>query len=106
MAQRLPKDVFSVLGRIPLKRGPEDCPSDAIGYFGGGEGRFIAISPDCPKEQLWQTFWHECVHVALYDSGCQNNLTEKQAENVCDAVGTYLAAMMQAGMLRVVTPKK
>lgn len=102
--QRLPKQVFSVLGNMPLLRGPEDCPDDAFGIFKKNDG-VVAIAPDVSDRMLWPTYWHEAAHVALYDSGCENHLTNKQLEAICDAMGTYLAAMMSAGMLQVTTPR-
>lgn len=102
--QRLPKEVFTVLGNIPLRRDPGSCPDDCRGVF-DTEQRYVAIHQETSKETEWPTYWHEAAHVALDDSGCSQHLTSKQQEAICDAMGTYLAAMMQAGMLRVVTPR-
>jgi len=102
--QRLPKEVFSVHGNMPLKRGANDCPDDSFGVF-DADKRYVAIHPGTAREKRWPTFWHECTHVALDESGCSANLSASQQEAICDAMGLYLAAMMRAGMLRVVTPK-
>lgn len=105
MTPRLPKEVFSVLGNMPLKLAKGACPDDALGYFDCNE-RLVAIHTQTSKEMIWPTFWHEVTHVALYDSGVENSLSVKELEGVCDAMGTYLAAMQRAGMLRVVDRKK
>lgn len=65
------------------------------------EQRTIDIVGTGPMATRWQTFWHEAVHVALWDSGTHNILTEQQNEAVADAVGAFLTQMMLAGQLKV-----
>jgi hypothetical protein len=44
-------------------------------------------------------------HVALWDAGGENVLTEAQTEFVCDALGVYLAGAIQNGYLKLCVPK-
>jgi len=102
--RRLPREVFSIFGNYRLTRDPGECPNDAFGIFRPNK-RVVAIHEKTAPELVWSTYWHEATHVALFDSGCMNGLTEKQQEAVCDAMGLYLSKMMDAGMLKVVSPR-
>lgn len=101
---KLPREVFSVLGNMPLTRDTRGLDDGDFGLFDPNERR-VAIHPTTSQESEWLTYWHEVTHVALFDSGCRNILTREQEETICDSLGTYLSAMMQAGMLKVVSPK-
>lgn len=102
--QRLPKELFSVHGAVPLVRTDDGLDATDFAEFLFKERR-VHMSPSIAKEMEWPTYWHEAIHVALYDAGTPHQLTDKKEEAICDAVATYLAAMMRAGMLRVVTPR-
>jgi hypothetical protein len=104
VAPRLPKAVFSVLGNLPLKKTKDGLDDTDFGEFLFQE-RLVKIRPGLSPDMEWPTYWHEAAHVALYDAGVSHQLSEKQEEAICDAMGTYLSAMMRAGMLKVVTPK-
>jgi hypothetical protein len=103
--QRFPKEAFSVVGNLAVKRTTEGLDEGDFGEFMIQE-RFIKIRPKLPDNMAWATYWHEALHVACYDAGIVHDLTDKRQEAVCDAVATYLTAMMRAGMLRVVTPRR
>lgn len=97
----LPKTLFSVLGPIPVALVPGlDEKEKALGIT-RFQSREIGIQPGMTSTTQWQTFWHEASHVALYDGGVNDALTHEQEEAVCNAVGTYLAAAMQAGYITV-----
>lgn len=67
--------------------------------------RDIGIDSGAGPESQWQTFGHEITHVALWDGGVHDSLSDKQIEAVCSALGTYIAAAVQAGYMKVVTPR-
>lgn len=50
--------------------------------------RTLRISSHIRGRQRWHTFYHECVHAALTDSGAWNELSERKAEVICDAIAT------------------
>lgn len=100
----LPSEVHSSLGPLPVSL------SDTLSEKEGAVGivdlrtRSIRIDSGCNGEARWQTLFHELTHVALYDGGATDALTREQEELVCNAVGSFLAAMMKAGKLKV-SPK-
>jgi hypothetical protein len=105
VAPRLPKALWSPHGPLPVLRSKTLLEDE--GAFGQVMWRPREITLDatsCPATQA-QTLFHEAVHVALWDSGVHNSLTDEQEEAVCDAVGNYLAAMMHAGCLTIRAPK-
>jgi len=101
----LPTELFSVLGPLPIETldAQRAKEGEMLGVF-NAEHRTIGVA-DIAHEMRWATLWHEATHVALYDSGVNNALTEEQAEMVCDAMGAYLTAMMRAGYLAVSRPR-
>jgi Zn-dependent peptidase ImmA (M78 family) len=103
---RLPKEIHTSIGSIPVTEC--DKLTEEKGAFGlfDFQSRVIKIDSGASPELKMQTLFHELTHAALWDSGCTNNLTEKQEESVCDALGTFLAAMVQHGSLRFVTTRK
>lgn len=96
----LPAEMFSVLGTVPLKREKNGLDDDDYGRW-EGNARIVYIHPLTLPASEWLTYWHEATHISLFDSGARNGLTHEQEERICDAMGTYLAAMMRAGMLTV-----
>ena len=103
--KRLPKEVFSIHGNMPLERTSEGLDDEDFGAFSPNP-RKIVVHPDVTPENEWPTYFHEISHVALFDSGVTQVLEKKQEEAVCEAIGNYLAAMQRAGMLDVKTPRK
>lgn len=95
--------MFTVLGTIPVTV-TDQMEAGDIGEFLPAE-RTVTLRDMPSAQSRWQTFWHESTHVAMYDSGACDALTSDQEEFVCNAMGTYLAAMMAAGYLRVSTPR-
>lgn len=100
---KLPAKVYSQLGPVPVLLDDKihaDKKEPAFGLFSGRERSIRVDSGSSPENQL-ATLMHEVVHLALFDSGSNNVLTNAQAEVVCDAVGTYLAAAIVAGYLKL-----
>jgi hypothetical protein len=103
---KFPAEVFSVLGPLPVIRN-DDLVEDREA-FGETHFRPRTIVVDGKKsspETRWSTLFHEMTHVALWDGGVHQSLTHEQREGVCDAMGTYLAAAVRAGFLKLLTPK-
>jgi hypothetical protein len=104
---RLPVSVYSQLGPVPVSLDDgihADKKEPAFGLFSGRDRSIRVDSGSSPENQL-ATLMHEVVHLALFDAGSNNVLSATQAEVVCDAVGTYLAAAIVAGYLKVAEPK-
>lgn len=94
----IPSEVFSVLGPIPVEQKDllNDPVDPCLGKFRIGE-RLIFLDSSLSPASAWQTLWHEVVHVALCDAGIADKLHKAGLEeNVCDALGTYLAAATRA----------
>lgn len=104
MAPRIPKALWSAVGALPvILKNTLVSTDDAYGMF-YSDSRTIAIDSSVSKATQLATFWHEATHVALWDSGVEQSLTDPQLEAVCDAMGAYLAGMMVAGCLTVRAP--
>lgn len=103
---KLPAAAFSLIGAVPVcAMDPARADKeDLYGRFLPAERR-IEISAGMAREIEWATYWHEVAHVILVDAGAVHSLSEVQQEIVCDAVGTYLTAMMRAGQLAHRTPR-
>lgn len=103
---KLPTEAFSLIGPVPVVSLSDEraAREDLYGVFMPGERR-IEIASGMTRDVEWATYWHEVSHVILTDAGANNSLTEQQQEVVCDAVGTYLTAMMRAGHLAVRKPR-
>jgi hypothetical protein len=104
---KLPTVVYSQLGPVTVTMDDgihADKKDPAFGMFSGRDRSIRVDSGSSPENQL-ATLMHEVVHLALFDAGSNNVLTATQAEVVCDAIGTYLAAAILAGYLRVGVPK-
>jgi hypothetical protein len=100
---KLPTQFFSTIGLLPVEHKSID-DGDTYGQFHGGQRR-IEIHPGMDRSAEWVTLWHEALHAMLTDTGANYAFTEQQRETICDAVGGYLTAMMQAGWLKVTQPK-
>jgi hypothetical protein len=104
---RLPQTVYSQLGPVTVTLDDvihADKKEPAFGIFSGRD-RTIRVDSGSAEGNQLATLMHEIVHLALYDAGANNVLTATQAEVVCDALGTYLAAAVFAGYLRVTVPR-
>lgn len=105
---KIPASVYSQIGPVPVtfdasiaEGEPENL---ALGVF-DKQKRTIKLDPASTRESQVATLMHEAIHVALWDSGCENTLTEVQVESICDAVGTYLAGALIGGYLRFGRPR-
>jgi hypothetical protein len=107
---KLPAVVYSQLGPVPVRVDPElnreaEPSEELFGRFNKAS-RAIAINgTSCHHAQLG-TLMHEIAHVAMWDAGTDNILSEAQSEAVCDAIGTYLAAAVVAGYVRLTVPRR
>lgn len=91
----IPSQAFSHLGPVSVSSSKLE---GLLGHF-QPPSRTIELLEGQHTAQQWQTYWHECVHLALFDAGVK--LPEKAEESVCDALGTYLAAAVRAGFIKV-----
>lgn len=95
----IPSQVFSVLGPLPVAIKALEGPMGITNF----ERRDVGLSETAEPASMLQVYWHEVTHVALWDAGVHNSLSPKAIESICDAMGTYLAAAMRAGFLKVTT---
>lgn len=105
--QAIPNEFFSVLGPLPVTLREDLLEKDeAHGAFGATQRNIlIDNSEGASRDHQWQTLWHEATHVGIWDAGAHEGLTPEQEERVCNAMGTYLTAMMKAGYLKVTKPR-
>ncbi len=100
---KLPKEVFSQLGPVPVValKGLLEAKQEerAFGLWNEIERKIQYDPTACEGAQL-STVFHEMMHVALTDSGAVHLFTDQQQEIICDVVGTYLAASLLAGYLK------
>jgi hypothetical protein len=102
---KLPKEVFSHLGPIPVAVVPRvKDKGNPWGMFWYGERRIDLLSKQTDASLL-ATLGHEMAHVALYDSGVEEGLAEDALEAICNAFGTYIAAAVRAGYITLQVPK-
>jgi hypothetical protein len=97
-APPLPRSAFSHLGPLPVVEKTLDPDADYRGKV-NLHSRKIVIDESLPPALALQTYWHECVHLALNDGAVR--LPEKLEEQICDVMGTYLAAACRTGFLKV-----
>lgn len=105
----LPKSVPSPLGPVPVLIDPDLLDEGNLGEFNKLD-RTITVQGELKPETSWVTFWHELMHLILYDSGVQYHLSPPAQETLCDAFGTYMTVAMQKGLIQVpvasLPPKK
>lgn len=90
----IPKAAFSHIGPVSVVLVPGlEEKKDAFGYW-DHKHRVIEIDPDMPLAAQWQTFFHEQVHVWLWDGGV--GLSDADEERIADVIGTALAAWLRA----------
>jgi hypothetical protein len=92
----VPSVAFSHLGPIPVEQ--DGLPKDEHGGWDPSP-RSIKLQADIHIAAKWLTYWHEVTHLAIHDAGIE--LPDKLEENLCTAIGTYLAAATLAGFLHV-----
>ena len=106
---KLPAKVWSLLGSVPVKSEPiaPDKPDENpdFGRWDGGT-RSITVNNAASNATQISTLCHEMTHVAIWDAGGQNVLTEQQIEFVCDALGSYLGGAALAGYIVLRAPKE
>lgn len=102
---KLPVEVFSLLGPVPVT--DETEMEDGVNDWGDTRfgARSIGVHSDASLLTQWQTLGHEIGHIVLWDGAAHQQLTEQQREAVCDALGTYIAAAVQAGYMKITVPK-
>lgn len=100
----LPKAVHTPLGPLPIDELPVEHRGEYLGRFLPTE-RVIEMHPDLVPATMWQTFWHEVVHVGISDAGVQHHLSKEHIEAVCDALGSFFGAMTLAGCLTIKAPR-
>lgn len=93
-------EVYSHLGNISVTRTEEGLTDDDFGGVSFNK-RTVVIHTQTSPQSEWPTYWHEAIHIALLDSGCGELLSDEVEEAICNALGSYLTGMMQAGMLKV-----
>lgn len=106
---KLPTRVWSQIGPVRVEPKPTPPPSpDVNPDFGEWDAgaRAITINTTAVPPMQIATLFHEMTHVAIWDAGGQNVLTEQQIEFVCDAVGSYLAGALLAGFVKLSVPKE
>jgi hypothetical protein len=103
---RIPQTVYSMLGPVPVVLVPDLVNSDGEPLLGKWEpeARRILLCTGVHPLTMYVTLWHECAHLALWDSGAMPS-DEVEEERVADAISTYVvAAMLAEERLVVVVP--
>jgi len=86
----IPDAVPSPLGPVPVVFVETlSEASDDFETFGLWDmlNRVIKIREGLPIAVQWQTLYHEMTHVAIWDAGLHNVLTEDCIEILCDVLG-------------------
>lgn len=102
----LPSVLKGLLGDLKVSL---EGPIDDGESFGEASfrDRIIRVDGTLDPDARVQTFFHEVVHYALWDSGVHNVLPKKNEEAVCDALGSFLAQLALNGQLKLLKrPKK
>lgn len=92
----IPASVFTPIGQVPVELVPDLKDQDGdecLGTWNYGE-RKLRLRPGQSPAALWQTLFHEKVHMWLSDSGVSTFLTDKQEEAICDCLSSALLAEM------------
>jgi hypothetical protein len=106
---KLPARVWSQLGVLPVRAEPIALRAgQEVADFGEfmHMKREILINSDGGDATKLSTLFHEMAHVAIWDAGGANVLSDAQTEWVCDAIGSYLAGAVFAGYLKFSAPKE
>lgn len=96
----IPTTMFSVFGDMSVTLEPTLMEREKAMGKVEYTSRKVTIQADMHALTAWQAYFHEAVHLALWDSGTHTTLSSKQEESVCDSLGTYLAAMIAGGVIR------
>jgi Zn-dependent peptidase ImmA (M78 family) len=82
----LPKVVEGAGGPIEIQIVPEpNHEADNLGYH-HQEKRLIEIRKSLRGDQRWMVLFHELAHVAFWDTGTHNHMSDKVEEAACDAI--------------------
>jgi hypothetical protein len=103
--RKLPTEAFSVLGPVPVDHSDALLRDESALGMTKFAPRSITLDSNSGLETQWQTLAHEIVHVALWDGGVHQTLSHEQRESVCDALGTYIAAAIREGYVKLTVPK-
>lgn len=82
----LPHSIDSLLGPVEVHIVENLDNGKCLGRFLTNV-RLIELEKQQTHKQMWQTLYHEWVHVVLWDSGCQLKL--KDEEYVCDVIAMW-----------------
>lgn len=84
----IPESMPSLLGPVHVTRVKDLRDKNGRGCFGiwRNDVRDVRLDADMHLVTAWHTYWHEWVHVALWDAGVV--LKDADAERVCDAIAT------------------
>lgn len=102
MRKKLPSQVFSILGPVPVKLVATVDEDNSMGetHFSKRE---LSVQSGHHPAVMWQIFGHELMHMVLSDANVDDLLTHKKLEKVCDAFGTFLAAWVESGQIVIKT---
>lgn len=94
---KIPSEIPSHLGPVAVTLDPdlmasEDCYGKTVYAT-----REVVLQADMSPTTAWVTYWHEALHVFLFDSGLANNLKPELQETFCDSFGTWMTMAMQQG---------
>lgn len=99
----LPSDIFSVLGPIPVTE--REMHKDNLLGLAEFRPREISLDDGMSLETSWQVLGHEIMHFVLWDGGVTDVLAREVEEAICNAYGTYFAAAVKAGWVKLSVPK-
>lgn len=83
-----PTTLPSVLGPVSLEYVKELRDKNGVSCLGiwCSDERHVRLEAEMSAMTTWHTFWHEWVHIALWDGGVK--LRKDDEERVCDAIAT------------------
>lgn len=85
---KLPSRVMCPSGWVPVRlvRGlTRGSANEELLGLAEYRPRRISIEASMTREQQWEVFYHELMHMTLYDSGLANLFSTKKKEAICDA---------------------
>lgn len=91
----LPESFHTQLGDVPVLLVDEISPpkeDESVMGVWHPEVREVKIKSGMHGGTMWQTYWHERVHCALFDAGVK--LTHDQEESVSDAIASHIVCDM------------
>jgi hypothetical protein len=93
----IPASIPSVLGPVPVTHVENLRDKNGVACFGiwNPDTRSVRLDSDMALTTAWSTYWHEWLHITLWDSGVE--LKSKLAERLCDTVATARVREMLDG---------